>query len=231
MAPRVTIDFLKVLGLQPCWAARSRSRKTQPNGPRVAMIGEALWHERFGGRADVLGKELRLNSRVYTMVGVLPKAAEFPAACASGCRCRTTRPTGDGYSYDGLGRLKPGDHASNRPAPICCACSNRFSTQHDKERVVSPFTRDLRAQFTREFGTVASTLGAAVALLLDRGLRQRRRADARARARPPARDRHSPRRGRQPGAPAPATARRKHPALGRRRRARTRRRSLGDPAC
>ena len=38
--------------------------------------------------------------------------------------------------------------------------------QHDKERVVSPFARELRAQFTREFGTVASTLGAAVALLL-----------------------------------------------------------------
>ena len=40
-----------------------------------------------------------------------------------------------------------------------------FDTR-DKERVVTPFARDLREQFTRDFGTVASTLGAAVSLLL-----------------------------------------------------------------
>src|SRR6185503_2295929 len=40
-----------------------------------------------------------------------------------------------------------------------------FDTR-DKEKAVTPFARDMRAQFTRNFGTVASTLGAAVALLL-----------------------------------------------------------------
>ena len=74
----VTIDFLEVLGLQTVLGRSFTIEETKPNGPRVAMIGEALWRERFGGRADVLGKELRLNSRIYTVVGVLPKSRGIP---------------------------------------------------------------------------------------------------------------------------------------------------------
>ena len=104
----VTIDFLKVLGLQPLRGRSFTVEETKPNGPRVAMIGEALWHERFGGRADVLGKELRLNSRVYTVVGVLPKAAEFPGGVRLWVPMQDNPTDRDGYSYDGLGRLKAG---------------------------------------------------------------------------------------------------------------------------
>jgi putative ABC transport system permease protein len=161
----VTIDFLKVLGLQPLLGRSFTVEETKPNGPRVAMIGEALWHERFGGRADVLGKELRLNSRVYVVVGVLPKAAEFPGGVRLWVPMQNNPTDRDGYSYDGLGRLKPGITVEQAGADLLRVQQQIFE-QHDKERVVSPFTRDLRAQFTREFGTVASTLGVAVALLL-----------------------------------------------------------------
>ena len=161
----VTIDFLKVLGLQPLLGRSFTVEETQPNGPRVAMVGEALWHERFGGRADVLGKELRLNSRVYTVVGVLPKAAEFPGGVRLWVPMQNNPTDRDGYSYDGLGRLKAGITVEQAAADLLRVQQQIFD-QYDKERVVSPFTRELRAQFTREFGTVASTLGAAVALLL-----------------------------------------------------------------
>ncbi len=129
------------------------------------MIGEALWRERFGGRADVLGKELRLNSRIYTVVGVLPKAAEFPGGVRLWVPMQDNPTDRNGYSYDGLGRLKPGITVEQADADLLRVQQQIFD-QHDKERVVSPFARDLRAQFTREFGTVASTLGAAVSLLL-----------------------------------------------------------------
>ena len=161
----VTADFLKVLGLQPLLGRSFTVEETQPNGPRVAMIGEALWHERFGGRTDVLGKELRLNSRVYTVVGVLPRAAEFPGGVRLWVPLQDNPTDRSGYSYDGLGRLKPGITVEQAGADLLRVQQFIFN-EYDKERVVSPFTRDLRAQFTREFGTVASTLGAAVALLL-----------------------------------------------------------------
>ena len=124
-----------------------------------------MWHERFGGRADVLGKELRLNSRVYTVVGVLPKAAEFPGGVRLWVPMQGNPTTGTATAIDGLGRLKPGITVEQAAADLLRVQQQIFD-KHDKERVVSPFARDLRAQFTREFGTVASTLGAAVSLLL-----------------------------------------------------------------
>jgi predicted permease len=162
----VTMDFMKVLGLQPIIGRTFTQEEDSPKGPLVTLIGEAVWHERYGGRPDVLGKELKLNSRAYTIIGVLPKAAEFPG------RVRLWVPMqGDpnvhnsNYSYDGLARLKPGVTLEQANADLVRTQQVIYDTR-DKERVVTPFARDLRSQFTRDFGTVASTLGAAVSLLL-----------------------------------------------------------------
>jgi predicted permease len=161
----VTMDFLKVLGLQPLLGRSFTVEETSPDGPRVAMIGEALWRERFGGRADVLGQQLRLNSRVYTVIGVLPRAAEFPGGVRLWVPMQNNPVARDGYSYEGLGRLRPGFTIEQAGTDLMRVQQQIFA-EHDKERIVSPFTRSLREQFTRDYGTIASTLGAAVALLL-----------------------------------------------------------------
>jgi putative ABC transport system permease protein len=161
----VTLDFLTVLGLRPILGRSFTPAETTPGGPRVTMIGEALWHERFGGRANVLGQELRLNSRAYTIIAVLPRAAEFPGGVRLLVPMQDDPTDRGSYSYDGVGRLKPGLTVAQAEADLLRTHQSIFDA-HDKERVVSPFARDLRAQFTREFGTIASTLGAAVWLLL-----------------------------------------------------------------
>jgi len=162
----VTMDFLRVLGLQPIIGRMFTQEEDSPKGPLVALIGEAVWHERFGGRADVLGKELRINSRIYTIIGVLPKAAEFPGGVRLWVPMQgDPNVHAQNYSYDGLARLKPGVTLAQANADLVRTQQVIFDTR-DKDRVVTPFARDLREQFTRDFGTVASTLGAAVGLLL-----------------------------------------------------------------
>ena len=161
----VSIDILKVLGLQPVLGRSFSPDEARPNGPRVTMIGEALWQERFGGRTDVIGKQLRLNSRAYTVIGVLPRAAEFPGGVRLWVPIQADPNDRDSYDLDGFGRLKPGVTVEQAAADLLRAHQPVFDA-HDKERVVSPFVRDLRSQLTRDFGTIASTLGAAVGLLL-----------------------------------------------------------------
>jgi putative ABC transport system permease protein len=162
----VTMDFPKVLGLQPVIGRMFTQEEDAPKGPLVTLIGEALWHERFGGRADVLGKELKLNSRTFTIIGVLPKAAEFPGGVRLWVPMQGNPDTNESnYSFDGLARLKPSVTIEQANAELMRTQQVIFDAR-DKEKVVTPFARDLRAQFTRDFGTVASTLGAAVALLL-----------------------------------------------------------------
>ncbi len=162
----VTADFLKVLRIEPLVGRMFTPEEDSPGGPLVTMIGHALWQERFGGRAEVLGQSLRLNSRVYTIVGVLPKAAEFPGGVRLWIPMQGDPNTNaQSYSFEGLARLKAGVTIVRATADLNRAQQPIFDTR-DKEKVVTPFARDLRSQFTRDYDTVASTLGAAVALLL-----------------------------------------------------------------
>ena len=44
-----------------------------PAGTRVAVLGYGYWQTAFGGRADVLGRQLYVGNAVYTVIGVAPR--------------------------------------------------------------------------------------------------------------------------------------------------------------
>jgi hypothetical protein len=44
----------------------------QPGAPKVIVLSHALWQERFGSRADVVGTALVLDDESYEIVGIAP---------------------------------------------------------------------------------------------------------------------------------------------------------------
>lgn len=44
-----------------------------PNGEPVAVLGYAFWQTRFGGESKVLGQQLRIGGKRYTIIGVAPR--------------------------------------------------------------------------------------------------------------------------------------------------------------
>src|SRR5262249_6919651 len=44
----------------------------QPDAAPVVVISQNCWERRFGGDSGVLGKALRMNNVVFTVVGVIP---------------------------------------------------------------------------------------------------------------------------------------------------------------
>jgi putative ABC transport system permease protein len=74
---RVTPGFFKVFGLQPV-VGEVPLEKWQEPGARLAVVSHALWESRFGKEPRVLGRALRLDDELYTVVAVLPLGVEFP---------------------------------------------------------------------------------------------------------------------------------------------------------
>jgi macrolide transport system ATP-binding/permease protein len=73
----VTGNFFDVLGIQPARGRLlSRQDDETPGAHPVAVISYDLWQVRFAGQAEVIGREVRLNGHVFTIVGVTP--AGFP---------------------------------------------------------------------------------------------------------------------------------------------------------
>jgi putative ABC transport system permease protein len=73
LALYVTPGLFSMLGVSPAFGRAFAPADGQPGSARVAIISDALWHRRFGGGADALGRTLTLNGDDYTVVGVLPR--------------------------------------------------------------------------------------------------------------------------------------------------------------
>jgi predicted permease len=75
---RVTGDYFRALGLAPLLGRTIGPGDLRPGRHRVVVLAQALWQARFGGRASVVGSEVRLDDELYTVIGVMP-AAVYPS--------------------------------------------------------------------------------------------------------------------------------------------------------
>ncbi len=74
----VEANFLRTLGLTPAAGRDFTTEDDQPHAPPVALLSYALWQNRYGGDADVLGQSLTVDEQTVKLVGVLPKDYEMP---------------------------------------------------------------------------------------------------------------------------------------------------------
>ncbi|MGA2881346.1 MAG: ABC transporter permease [Bryobacteraceae bacterium] len=70
----VSGEFFGVLGLSPAQGRLLASGDNENIGAHpVAVISHRYWHRRFAGRADVIGRKIRLNGISFSIVGVAPE--------------------------------------------------------------------------------------------------------------------------------------------------------------
>ena len=49
-----------------------RADEAQPGKHRVVLLSHRLWRERFGADVGIIGRDIRMDSKPYTVIGVLP---------------------------------------------------------------------------------------------------------------------------------------------------------------
>jgi predicted permease len=184
--------YFELLGVNAIAGRLLQAADHQPGAPSVAVIGERLWEERFGREPGAIGRSLQLDSRVFTIVGVVPAAfrgrsdqsvvwtaaqGTFPPAALAQ---RGTR------SFPALARLKEGvslQQAQAEMTTINAQLEREHPASNEKRSAqVSPLANEVfqnvRPAVSLLFGAVALVLLIACAnvasLLLARGEARRR---------------------------------------------------------
>jgi len=74
LASYVSGNYFSALGVQPALGRLIRpSEENQPGEQAVLVLGYSYWQRRFGGNPSVIGKQVRLNGKAATIIGVVPK--------------------------------------------------------------------------------------------------------------------------------------------------------------
>lgn len=111
-------DLFRVLGAAPAIGRDFFPNEDGPGRPPVVVLGHDLWQRQFGGDPSVVGTDVRLNDKPYTIIGVMGEDFRFVRHAGPGRPqaadawitldddLATTSPYGGAYS--GLLRARPG---------------------------------------------------------------------------------------------------------------------------
>jgi predicted permease len=111
----VTQNFFPLLGVEPQIGRQFSAEECVFNGPRVAMISNALWNRRFAADRSIVGRAIAFDGGPVTIVGVLPASFDFGTIFAPGTKVDMYEPfplTPETNRYGNtlaiVARLKPG---------------------------------------------------------------------------------------------------------------------------
>jgi putative ABC transport system permease protein len=127
-----TPEFFYALGSNTAIGRTFRKDDGEPGRGSVAIVSHGFWQRRLGGRADVVGTKLSLNSAAFTIVGVMPASFNYPLETEIWTPLTfTTAERHDRVSRNLalLGRLNP-TVSSRQALSEAHAISRRLATEH-----------------------------------------------------------------------------------------------------
>src|SRR5690606_29199460 len=74
----VTADFFETIRLQPFLGRGFSAGDDQVEQPRTVLLTHRSWERYFAGDPHVIGRDVRLNTEPYTIIGVLPASFDAP---------------------------------------------------------------------------------------------------------------------------------------------------------
>jgi putative ABC transport system permease protein len=164
-----TANFFSVLGVRPRLGPGFELPAGRLHDEKLAVvISDRLWKERYGGDPQILGKSLRLNGDLNTVVGVMAAGFHFPGETDVWQRLHWDFSERTRYAHfmEAVGRLRPGVSREKAQAELA-ALSERLgkenppSNQDWRARLVS-----LHTEIAGAYGPALSVLMGAVGLLL-----------------------------------------------------------------
>ena len=131
---KVTGNFFSVLGVQPALGRVFDESDDQVNGPKVVILSDRVWRERFNADPNIIGQSITLTEQGYTVVGVMPakfelsKDVDLWVPLRATMIARTTESRGATF-LQAVGRLEPGVTIEQAEAEMNTVIS-RIAAEH-----------------------------------------------------------------------------------------------------
>ena len=77
-AAATSADFFTTLRVQPLLGRTFLPNEDQAGREQVAVLSHGLWTRRFGSQRSIVGREIALDGRAHTVIGVMPADFDFP---------------------------------------------------------------------------------------------------------------------------------------------------------
>ena len=167
---RVSPEFGQVMGVEPA-AGRifpvTAHGKNDVKDPQEAMVSSAFARENYGGAAQALGKTLKFNGKVRTVVGVLPDGFSFPGKTQVWIEAPSEPETAarSAYNQRVIGKVKPGVTAEQLNAEMA-TLSKQLGAAYPEDKQKALEAVSLQEQLVGKIRPVLRLLMAAVGVVL-----------------------------------------------------------------
>ncbi|HJZ98417.1 MAG TPA: ABC transporter permease [Candidatus Solibacter sp.] len=162
---RVTSGFFESLGAQPA-LGRFFTAEESKAGAELAVISDAFWKRRFGGRANAIGSQLQDYGKVFTVVGITPPGFSYPAGADVWVPMWVRTSSRTAHNYTVVGRLKTGVTLSRAQTELD-AIAARLEQTYPRDNTGKRFrVIELQDLLVRNIRTTLYLLVGAVALVL-----------------------------------------------------------------
>ena len=128
---RATPDLFALLGAAPARGRLFRKEELETGKDGVAILSDSLWRSRYGADPKAIGRTIRLDTKPYTVIGVMPASFQFnetklylPLALTP-----KERDDHDMHGYSLLVKMKPGVSLKTAQAEMDSFAAN-FSKQY-----------------------------------------------------------------------------------------------------
>jgi putative ABC transport system permease protein len=71
-------DFFETLGVAPVLGRGFRAEEARADAPDTAVLGYGFWRRAFAGDPAIVGQQITMAGRGYTVLGVMPPGWKFP---------------------------------------------------------------------------------------------------------------------------------------------------------
>ena len=174
VANKATANFFPLFGIQ-AQIGRTFTEQEDRHLDPVAMVSNIFWREHYGSDPKILGRTAKLDSKVYTIVGVLPPFMDDPLLfngkpafwLLDGTRVNTGYR--DGGWYHVAARLKPGvtlKQANDEMAAMAVKFAHDFpKTNKGRGLKVVPYPTDAMGDLGSQLTWLVMALTAMVLLI------------------------------------------------------------------